>query len=85
MINKIKLINASIISHSHFHFFMRMFKIYSQQISSPPYSAVLTAVNSLYIRFSELFGLLMESLYPLNNIFSFSLPPSPWKLPFYSV
>ena len=45
-----------------------MLKIYSQQISSPPYNAVLTAVNFLYIRFSELFGLLMQSLYSLTNI-----------------
>ena len=85
MINKINLINASIISHSHFYFFMRMLKIYSQQISSPVYNAVLTVVNFLYIRFSELFDLLMESLYSLTNVFSCSLSPSPWKPLFYYV
>ena len=63
---------------------VRTLKLYSHSNFKIYSTVLLTIVAMLYITSPELIYLITESLYPLTNIFPFSLPLSPWQPPFYS-
>ena len=86
MITTIKLLNTTITSDSlNFFFFWCWEHLRStQKISSMQNTVLLPTVTILYIRSSELFYFITESLYPLTNISPFLPLPQPREPPFYS-